>query len=307
MTVPTYPGLPAPAPRRRPTIVTAASNLLYFVAALEVVTAIITFSLYGKTYDAVKSVYAGTAAEGMEGVVAAASSIGAAINVLLAIGLATLGFLDGRGKNAARIVTWVIGGISLCCVGLGLGGNAMVSSMNSTSTTGGPSQTEVQQRIDAALPSWYRPFSVTLSVVMLLAMLAVIILLALPASNEFFRKQPAGYDPSLAYPAYPGGQPPYPGQPAYGSQPAQPQYPGQSPYPSQPQPGPFGQPGQPAPGLPPYPGQATQPPSDPYAAPPPASDPFAAPPPPSDPYAAPPSPGPETPGEQPHRPPTDPA
>jgi hypothetical protein len=280
VTVPTYPGYPVPEPRRRPTTVTVASYLLYVVSAVEVVTAILTLSNYSRTYDAIKAAYAGTAAEGAEGVVAGFSVGGAVLNILLAIGFATLGYLDGRGKNPARVVTWVIGGISLCCVGIGLGGTAYFSAMGSSSSSvpGGPSQAEIQQRIDAALPSWYRPFSVVLALITLAAMLLVIILLALPASNAFFRKQPAGFDPNLVYPPYPGGQ--YPGY-------------GQQPYPSPPQPGPFGQPGQPAPGLPPYPGQPT---------PPPASDPFAAPPPP------PPGPqAPGTPGDQPPKSPTDPA
>jgi hypothetical protein len=263
VTVPSYPGYPeaAPAPKQRPTIVTVATYLLFLVAALELINAIVALSTYGKTTDAIRAAYEGTSAAGAEGIVGASLIIGAVINILLAGGFAVLGIFDGRGKNPARIVTWVVGGISLCCLGAGLGSSALVSSMNAGSTTtGGPSSSEVEQRINDALPSWYHAVSVTIVVLALLAMLAVIILLALPGSNEFFRRQPlaAGFDPSVPYPPYPGG-PSYPGgqygQPSYPGQP----YPGQ-PYQGQPQqPGGYGQPGQPAPGLSPYPGQPAAP------------------------------------------------
>ncbi|MGX6604469.1 hypothetical protein ACWKSP_20390 [Micromonosporaceae bacterium Da 78-11] len=296
MTVPSYPtpGYPASPPRVRPTTVTIATYLLYLVAAFQLVNAIIALTTYGPLSDAVKDAYAGTDAEGADVAVTLVLVIGAVINILLGAGFAILSIFNGRGRNAARIVTWVIGGLSLCCVGAGLSGNALASSMNAGATTG-PSQSEVESRINAALPSWYTPLSTTISVLVLLAILATIILLALPASNEFFRKPTAGgWDPSVPYPAYPGqypggqypggqypgygqpgqypGQSPYPGQPGQSPYPGQQPYPGQAPYPGQQpypgqpgqapypgQPSQYGQPGQPAPGLPPYPGQPGQP------------------------------------------------
>ncbi len=316
MTAPSYPppGYPAPAPRSRPTVVTVASNLLFAVAALEVINAIAAFTTVGPVTDAIKDVYAGTPAEGAEGIVTFGYIGGAVVNLLFAAGFAILGILDGRGKNPARIITWVVGGISLCCVGAGLGGNAVAGSLESGSSTGGPSQTEVQQRLDAALPSWYTPVSTTIAVVVLLAILATIILLALPASNEFFRKRVAGgFDPNVPYPTYPypgqpgyppAGQPPYPGQPGPGPGPAP--GPGSGPGYGQPGPGPGqpgqfgqqGQPGQPAPGLPPYPGQTGQPPSGLPSYPGQAPSSPTSPPPPSDPFAPPPATG-----EEPPRPP----
>ena len=313
MTVPSYPGYPgaAPAPKKRPTIVTVAMYLLFLGAFLELVIAIVGFSVYPKISDAIKEAYAGTDVEGAEDLVAVSSIIGAVINLLFAAGLAVLGFLDGRGRFVARIITWIVGGLSLCCVGGGLGSNALVSSVNSTdTTTGGPSSAEVQERLRAALPSWYEGTNVTLSVVLLLAMLAVIILLALPASNEFFRKRPAGFDPyypgGYSQPGYPGGgqpgaysQPPYPGQSPYPAS-------GQSPYPAPQQPGGYGQPGQPAPGLPPYPGGPGTPPPVPGGLPPypgaPAQPPFPGQPGPTGSPAQPPypgGPGPEVSGQPP--------
>jgi hypothetical protein len=266
VTVPSY---PAPVPRSRPTTVTVASYLLYAVAGIQVINALAVFSVSGTMRDAVADAYRGTDVEGAEGLVVGILIAGGVINLLIGLGFAVLSIFNSRGKNPARIVTWVIGGISLCCLGAGLGGNALTRGMGTGSGTG-PSQDEVQQQINDAMPSWYAPLTTTLSVVALLAILGVVILLALPASNEFFRKPVAGWDPSVPYPqGY--GQPPYPGQQPY---PGQPPYPGQQPpYPGQPHPGQSypgqqGQPGQPAPGLPPYPGQTGPPSSDPYAQPP---------------------------------------
>ena len=254
-------------------MVTVAAYLLYAVAVIQVINAILTFSISSDLSDAVRDAYAGTEAEGAESIVSIAFIGGAVINLLLGVGFAVLGYFDSRGKNASRIVTWVIGGIALCCLGINLGGTALVGGVGGGSTSGAPSQAEVEQRINDAMPSWFTPATTTLAAVGLIAILAAVILLALPASNEFFRKpSAAAWDPSMPYPGQqPPGYPPYPGQQ-------------QPPYPTY-GPGPQGQPGQPAPGLPPYPG-STPP------APPSASDPFA--PPPSS-------------GEQPPRPPSDPA
>ncbi|GAA0564491.1 hypothetical protein GCM10010172_54940 [Paractinoplanes ferrugineus] len=268
MTVPNFSVPDSPAARPRPTVVTAASYLLYLVAVLEVISAIIAFSIIGTVSDALKDVYAGTAlSDSSETIIKASYSVGAVLALLLAAGFAILGYFDGRGKNGARITTWVIGGIALCCFGAGLGGNAVSSSLGGSSgTTGGPTSDEVQRRVEDALPSWYTPVSTAVSVISLLALLAVIILLALPKSNEFFRKQPAtGWDPQAGYPPYPG-QPPYPqtGQPSY-PQPGQAPYPqpgqGQYPQPGQPPYPPSGQPpySPPSGGQPPYPGQQPPP------------------------------------------------
>jgi hypothetical protein len=322
-------------------IVTVATYLLYAVAVIEVINAILTFATTGRMADAVRDAYAGTEAEGAEAIVNGAFVFGAVINLLIGLGFAALGYFNSRGKNPSRIVTWVIGGIAICCFGINLSGNALLGAMESAGTSDSSTwqDDDIQARLDSALPSWFEPTTTALAAISLLAILAVVILLALPASNDFFRKQKAsGWDPSTGYPPYPGqpgGQ-----YPAYGQQnPYQQQYPGQGypaqgagypgqGYPGQSHPGPGypapqGQPGQPAPGLPPYPGQER--PADP-SAPPPASDPYARPPASSDPYARPPAsdgtqpPPPSSSGgssegsaegssgdEQPPRPPADPA
>jgi hypothetical protein len=264
---PTYPAASAPSPR--PTTVTVSTYLLWVTAAISLITGLLTISTIGDTIDVYGDLYEGTAAEGTEGFLVGASVLAVVINLLFAAGLAILGIFNNRGRNGARITTWVLGGIALCCNGFGLAGTALTNSMDfgSSTTTGaaaGPSPDEVQAALDRALPSWYQPVSTILSVITLLCILAAVILLALPASNAFFRKPAAGgWDP--------GQQMPYPGQPGH-PQPGYPQ-PGQTPpgqpaqqpgYPTYPPPG--------SGGLPPYPGQSPQAPpsssSDPWSQPP---------------------------------------
>lgn len=246
---------------------TVSTYLLWVTAAISLITGLLTISTVGDTIDVYGELYEGTAAEGTEGVLVGASVFAVVINLLFAAGLAILGIFNNRGRNGARITTWILGGIALCCSGFGLAGTALTNSMDlgSSTTTGaaaGPSPDEVQAALDRALPSWYQPVSTILSVITLLCILGAIILLALPASNAFFRKPAAGgWDPNQ--------QMPYPGQPGY-PQPGQPQQPG---YPTYPPAG--------SPGVPPYPGQSPQPPQGqqpPQAPPsPPSSDPWSQP------------------------------
>ena len=248
MTDPMYPGLPAP--RSRPTVVTISSYLLYASVAASTIGALLSLTTVGTIRDVYADLYDDTASAGMESVLVAASVIGVVINILFAAGMAILAIYNNRGKQTARIITWVLGGFFLCCNGFGLLGNAATSGMNlDAGNTGGPSPREVETRLSDALPGWFTPISTLLTLLVVLALLGAVILLALPAANAYFRPQPAAWDPMMPYPAYPGQQPPYPGQ--------------QPPYPGQPYPGPGGFPAYPAGASPqgepstppPYPGQ----------------------------------------------------
>jgi hypothetical protein len=206
----------APAAQVRPRSVTISSYLLFLVAGLLVIVAIISLSTLGTVADVYRDAYQGTEAKGLESIVVGAGAAGTIVQLLLAAGFVILGLLNNRGRNVSRIVTWVVGGIGVCCTGLGLAGTGLANQMNAQPTTGNlPDPGEVQRRLEDALPSWYQPVSTTLTVLALLALLGALILLALPASNEFFRKpQPAWEPPVPGYPGptYPGST--YPGYPA---------------------------------------------------------------------------------------------
>jgi len=218
---PTHPVAAAQQPR--PTTVTVSSYLLRMTAAISLIGAGLTLSMVGRMTDVYRDLFAGTQAEGTEAVVVGLSVIGVIINILFATGLAILSIFNNRGRNGARITTWVLGGVSLCCGGLGLASTAVTSAMNLDSLDGGPSASEVDSRLNEVLPSWYEPVSTTLSVTSSLAILCAVILLALPASNAYFRKPvTAGWDPSLPYPYTPSGQPPVGGQSPHSAYPAHP-------------------------------------------------------------------------------------
>jgi hypothetical protein len=234
----------SPAAPARPSTVTISSYLLYLYAALGLIGVVIGLSVIGTTSDVYREAYEGTSAEGAEAFVTVTSIIVGVVGLIFAIAFVVLAIFNNRGKNASRIVTWVLGGISLCCSGVSLAGSALSGSMNLDSGQNDvPDSAEIQRRLEDALPGWYTPVSITIAVISLLALLMALILLALPPSNEFFRKPAPAWEPPVpgaAYPAYPA----YP--PATAA---------------------------PAPGVPPAPGTVAAPPP---AAPPPAAPPEAA-------------------------------
>ncbi|KOX15116.1 hypothetical protein ADK66_01785 [Micromonospora sp. NRRL B-16802] len=267
--------------RQRPSVVTISSYLLFLFLACQVISLILSLSTLGKSRDVLRDAYAGSTAEGADQVadVFFAFGLGSSILVLLlAVVLGVLAIFNNQGRNAARITTWIVGGIMVCCVGgtllTGVAGN-----FTTTGDTSGdmPSGEEIQRRLDEALPSWITPVSVLLGIVSLLALLAALILLALPKANEFFRKPAVGWEPptpGTSYPGYPqaSGQPGYPqapGQPGYpqgSGQPGYPQAPGQPGYPSSGEPGYPSTPGQASgsdqPGTPPSAPPGTDRPDD---------------------------------------------
>ena len=266
MTDPGYSNAPAAA--QRPAVVTVSSYLLYAAAAVMLLNALISLAFIGTTADVTRDAYRGTAAEGAEGVVVAVGVAAAVLYILFAAGLAILALFNNRGKNASRIVTWVVGGLAVCCGGLGSLGGAVGNSMSMGSASGGanmPDAAETQRRLDEALPGWYTPVTTTLMVLLSLCALAAVILLALPAANAFFRRPAATWNPpAQGYPPYPAPQqaPPYPAPPQQGTPPypAPPQQ-GTPPYPSGPYPGQQTPPGQTPPGQGPQPGGGQHPPA----------------------------------------------
>jgi hypothetical protein len=210
----------SPAASARPGTVTISSYLLYLYAALGVIGVIIGLSVIGTTSDVYREAYEGTSAEGAEAFVTVTSVVVAVVGLLFAIAFVVLAIFNNRGKNASRIVTWVLGGISLCCSGVSLAGSAFSNSMNFDSGDNDvPDASVIQDRLEDALPSWYTPISITVAVISLLALLVALILLALPPSNEFFRKPAPAWEPPVPGAAYPG-YPPATSAPAPGAPPA---------------------------------------------------------------------------------------
>lgn len=195
---------PAPGAGPRPGTVTASSMLLHLTAALLVLSAAVSVFTYSAlSTSEIEDIYRqggadATVAETSAAVVLGAAYGGAVITVLVAALFVVLGLSVNKGRQWARITTWVIGGIGLCCCGFGLAGQALTSSLT-TGSQGGVDQDAITKALTDQMPAWTTSVSIVISVVQLLSLLTVIILLALPPSNNFFRKPAPEWTP----PAYP--------------------------------------------------------------------------------------------------------
>lgn len=123
-------------------------------------------------------------------------AIGAAVvGLLFAVAIGILGYFNLKGRNGARITTWVLAGIGLAC-GVCSGFAAPFS--NADVTVSGDEMTQQINDAMAAVqvPAWQNTTSILLLVVSTILYLLVIVLLAVPASNDYFRKLPGGQPPS---------------------------------------------------------------------------------------------------------------
>lgn len=179
-------------PKRRPAVVTVACWLLYLAAAGQVISAIATFSQLGATRRAYEKVFTGASMQGAAATFVAIMAASAVVSLAFAAGYVVLGILNGRGKNPARIVTWVLAGIAICLSGCGLVSTAIGAAgiSNGNSTNGAPRPEEIKRALSDTVPGWYQPLVTTVGVIALAALVVTVVLLALPIANDFFRKRP---------------------------------------------------------------------------------------------------------------------
>ncbi|MEV0719847.1 hypothetical protein [Asanoa sp. NPDC050611] len=222
---------PGPDRARPPGTVRISSYLLYAVAVVEVISLIVTLATLSSFRQALTDAYAGTELEGSADTAAVVVVVVIGVLALLiGVGLVVLGFLNLRGKNASRIVTWVVGGLFVLCCGLSAAGNAAGSAMNLESSGDVP---DAQAKIDAAMPGWYGPVNMVLLIIPILCVLGALILLALPASNEWFKPRAATWEPPTpGYPVMPGSSYPTPPYPQGGEPPLPPAPPAAPPAPT---------------------------------------------------------------------------
>jgi len=208
-------------PRVRPTTVTVAVILLYVAAGLEVINAIASIASYSAYNNAYKAAYAGTSLANQSSTAAVQVVVTVVVSLILAVIFAVLAFLDGRGNRVGRILTWVLGGLALCCTGSAFGLGAFAKSAydaQRNTNANLPTYDQLQTTIKDALPSWYTPVVTIAGIGVLVATVVVIVLLALPASHPFFRKPPeAQWEPPAPGTPYtpPGTTPPPPADPPY--------------------------------------------------------------------------------------------
>lgn len=191
----------------RPNVVTYAVWVMWAVVGLHVLQVLLSFVPTPELDRKLDEFYQAHPELGQGETAAALLNIGVEVAIIAAF--AALAIFVGRGSQPARIVTWVLSGIFVLCLGCGLAFS--FASMNEasptatpapTATSGGSSNTELVRELSRIYqeytPGWYTPLANTLTVVNTLAMVAVIILLALPAANEYFRREAPAWVPPTA-------------------------------------------------------------------------------------------------------------
>jgi hypothetical protein len=207
--------VPAP-PDRRPSVVSAAGYLLFAVALLALVIAVLPLPYASDVSAAAKRAYAHIEnGDAISTAISATIYVTVVVYLIAAAGLFVLGLFNLRGNNGTRIATWVIGGVGVLCCGSGVLIGRLATGIGQSNNT--PEMQAAQKEVQAAYPSWYTGVQTTLTILALLALILVIILLALPAANAYFRRgkaQPAEPGlPPLPYPEVGGGEPPVPPPP----------------------------------------------------------------------------------------------
>lgn len=189
----------------RPGTVTIATFLLYLLALLSIVSAalnIYTASLQDKAKLLaifLDGGYPQDQAEASATLAPVTYYAGAAVSVLLAILYVVLAVFVGKGKQWARITTWVVSGLGICCGLLGLAAMGFEGALTGMTDTGGIDVEKVLEGQAALLPGWLTPATNAVSIASLLLSIAVVVLLLLPPSHPFFRKP----EPEWTPPAYP--------------------------------------------------------------------------------------------------------
>ncbi len=168
------PPLPQPAQRPpRPMTVTLAAGLLLLQVVLTVIGTVISLANQDMVLDAVREQSESQPAGGPdpETIANISTYVGIGFAVVGAILFIVLAMFLLRGSNAARITTWVICGLFLCCVGFsGIGAATSVGTY----------------------PGWFVAYQFGSVAISAIVYIGVIVLLLLPASNDYFKPQQQG-------------------------------------------------------------------------------------------------------------------
>ncbi|SIR74254.1 hypothetical protein [Micromonospora avicenniae] len=124
----------------------------------------------------------------------------------LALALANLG-----GWNWTRIVTWILGAVTLVFAGFWLVLNLLPSD-DGVSALDGTDWDSVHALAGRLMPGWAEPVGAVSGYVASPALLVALVLLALPPTNAFYRRQRISpYEPLILYPGatlpHPSGRP----------------------------------------------------------------------------------------------------
>ncbi|QSB03988.1 hypothetical protein [Natronoglycomyces albus] len=209
-------------PPPRPGVVTAAVWLMYATAISLVISGIGFISMRGEVRDLAESAIRESGEQLSASDMEMIDTVVLMMLVLVAILLfvfasfyAILALLNSKAKRPARILTWILASIGLACCGLP-GAFGQRDATMQVSSGDEQVEAEVMEAFEQAIPAWLEINEYIQLGLLLLGSILIIVFLALPAANQFFRKQPPA-----------GGMPP--GYPPHGYPPAGPNYPPQGP------------------------------------------------------------------------------
>ncbi|HEX5543725.1 MAG TPA: hypothetical protein VFX60_19580 [Micromonospora sp.] len=192
-----------PVTRRRPTTVTAAASLMILMALVGLIYAVVSLSSLNGIVDRFRAAAARTDARqaDIEALIVSVRSttiIALLFGVMVALLLLLLAIGILQGSNAVRIATWVISGLGLICGSCSLGVVVLQRMVPLVRQGENPELAELIRALTEAYPSWWIPLSGALSAAQAFGYLVVAVLLAMPATNAFFRRRPpAGWRPPM--------------------------------------------------------------------------------------------------------------
>jgi hypothetical protein len=216
---PTQPKDPVAVELGRPGTVTIAGFLMLLGAILGIVTGLSLLVAAADVVQRFRDRAAGTeaTAKDIDTVAAAIRSVfiaGGLLTLLLAVVVALLAFGVLRGNNASRITTLVFLAVGLCCGIGGMSFTALGRNANWTINVSNADErlaNQIGQAYSDAIPSWLVGTSGGLTDLQALCYVIVAVLLLLPASNAFFRRQRAA---AMLPPTVPPTAPPSAGPPS---------------------------------------------------------------------------------------------
>lgn len=173
----------------RPTTVTAAAMFMLAIPVLQVIAYAASLAATSAMKDNMRRVFedAGIPTTTIDQYLSDASFGGSPagiVSLIMALIVGGLAIFNLRGVNGARIATWVLLGLGLaaglCTLGLLF---TVQSTLDSLARSAGTSLD-----MGSILPGWYLPFSYLQGLASVVIYVTVIVLLARPASNEYFRR-----------------------------------------------------------------------------------------------------------------------
>ncbi|GAA2320061.1 hypothetical protein GCM10009853_092710 [Glycomyces scopariae] len=187
---------PQPTGRNRPGAVSAAVWIQILLALFLVAQAVVGF-LYGA--DAQDAAEAELEAQGFstsdlpDGFTFEGGGVNAIVMIAFAVLLVVFALLNAAGNRVGRILTWIVQPLVLICSGvLAFGIIAGAASLDAGLEASGTEGIDAQALMDAAYgayPSWTPVVDYGVVALGVLGSLLVVILLALPAANAYFRKE----------------------------------------------------------------------------------------------------------------------